>query len=287
MQQFKHNLSLAASSRSEKQRREALAFLTGRLSAGSGASPVGTHTLLAKLLPLASDISAPVRAQLLKLFRTLPEAEVRLSVGSAMLYLRAGMTHLSSDISGDSLNLLDWLLDVAEDELVACPGGWVKMLNTFCALLGWIKTSSAPGWTSGARPGPKVKDGSTTLARQLSVLSRFLRAGLKEESAVAASPTEYWQALYRLPRVPNPFDYLDLTGARSDGDAEAYADRQARQKVFSQRFLDSVTNGLEAARKEGGATGRAAQALDQVLKDGMRGFTPTAAVDAQSLTDLW
>ncbi|KYK59928.1 hypothetical protein DCS_01062 [Drechmeria coniospora] len=286
VQQFKHNLSLASSSRSDKQRREALAYLTSQLSSEPPVNPVGTHALLTKLLPLVSDSATPVRAQLLKFLRTLPEAEVKHSIEHAVMYIRAGMTHLSSDISNDTLGVMEWLLEVADDELVSCPGGWVKTLNTFCAIMGWAVSSSNGGWTSGARGTLKAKD-AQTLARQINALSKFLQAGFREEENEEATVSEYWDNLYRLPRAPTAFEYLNLSGTRRDEDGEMYSNREARQQVFRRKFFDPMTKGLEKAKKEGGATGRAASTMEQILQEGMRGYECSTALDTQDLLDLW
>ncbi|RFU76910.1 pre-rrna-processing ipi1 [Trichoderma arundinaceum] len=286
VQQFKHNLSLASSSRSDKQRRDALAYLTSQLSSHPPVNPVGTNILLSKILPLVSDSSTPVRSQLLKLLRALPEDEARHSTEQAIMFIRAGMTHLSADISGDSLGVMEWLLDVAEDELVTIPGGWVKTLSTFCVTMGWSLASSAPGWTSAARTGLRAKD-AQTLARQISILSRFLQAGLRSETAAVPSPEEYWDNLYRPPRSPTAFEYLNLFGSRRDEEGEMYPNREARQQVFYRRFFDPVSKGIEKVKKEGGAAGRAAVGLDQVLKDGMGDYAASAGMDAQDLLNLW
>lgn len=281
--QFKHHLSLASTSRSEKQRKEALAHLTSQLAADN--NPVGTATILSRLLPLISDANGPVRGQLLKLFRTLPETEVQHHAAKCILYIRAGMTHLSSEISNDSLSVLEWLLDVAEDETLSCPGGWVKTLKSFCALMGWSVKSST-GWSSAPKTGLRPKD-SQSHARQVGVLARFLRAGLKPELAAPSNPNAFHDNMYRIPRAPNPFAYLNLFGTRRDEDAEMYNDRESRQRVFHKRFLESFNRGIDQAKKEGGATGRSAVGLEQALKEGMDGYEPTSAVDPQDLLDLW
>ncbi|KAL0937701.1 DEAD/DEAH box RNA helicase [Colletotrichum truncatum] len=281
--QFKHQLSLASTSRSDKQRKEALAHLTSQVDSDN--NPVGTATILNKLLPLISDSSGPVRSQLLKLFRALPESEVSHHAEKCIMYIRAGMTHLSADISNDSLSVLEWLLDVAEDETVSCPGGWVKTLNSFCALMGWSVKSST-GWTSAPKTGLRSKD-SQSHARQIGVLTRFLKAGLKPEVAIPSNPNAYYDNMCRVPRAPNPFAYLNLFGTRRDEDAEMYNDRESRQRVFHKRFLESFNRGVDQAKKEGGATGRSAVALDQALKEDIGGYEPTSAVDPQDLLDLW
>lgn len=286
VQQFKHNLSLASSSKSDKQRREALAYLTSQLSADQPTNPVGTIALLNKLLPLVSDSSTPVRAQLLKLLRTLPDDEVKHGTEHASMYIRACMTHLSADISNDSLAVMEWLLEAAGSELVNCPGGWVKTLGTFCAMMGWAVSSSNGGWTSAARSSMKAKD-AQTLAKQINALCRLLQTGFAEESSESENTVQYWDAMYRVPRAPNSFEYLNLSGARRDEEGEMYSNREARQQVFHRKFLDAMTKGLDKAKKEGGATGRAASALEQILKVGLADFQPSAAMDTQDLLDLW
>ncbi|KAK2598925.1 rRNA processing protein [Conoideocrella luteorostrata] len=285
-QQFKHSLSLASSSKSDKQRREALAYLTSQLSTSPPSNPVGTNALLKKLLPLVSDSSTPVRAQLIKLLHNLPGDEVKHGTEHASMYIRAGMTHLSADISNDSLSVMEWLVEVAGSELVNCPGGWVKTLSTFCAMMGWAVSSANGGWTSAGKTSMKAKD-AQALARQIMALSKFLQAGFAEESSKTETTAQYWNILYGVPRAPNAFEYLNLSGARRDEEGEIYSNKEARQQVFHRRFLDAVNKGLDKAKKEGGATGRAASVLEQVLKDAMADFEPSTALDTQDLLDLW
>lgn len=281
--QFRHSLSLASNSRSEKQRKEALAHLTTQVASGN--NPVGTATLLAKLLPLISDPSGPVRTQLLKLFREMPGDEVKNHAEKCIMYIRAGMTHLSVDTSNDALSALEWLLDVAEDEIVSCPGGWVKTLNSFCALMGW-SVSANGGWSATKGGGLKTKDAHSRV-QQLALLARFLTAGLEAEAAARLDPNVRWDSMYRVPRVPQPFAHLNLFGSRRDEEAEMYTDSESRQRVFDRRFSMLFSRGVEHAKKEGGAVGRSASALEQSLKDGMAGFEPSSAVDPQDLLDLW
>ncbi|GAO14524.1 hypothetical protein UVI_02032350 [Ustilaginoidea virens] len=287
VQQFKHNLSLASSSRSDKQRREALAYLTSQLSTQPPSNPVGTVALLKKLLPLISDSSTPVRSQLLKLLRVLPPDEVRHGTEHASMYIRAGMTHLSADISNDSLVAMEWLLEVAGSDLVNSPGGWVKTLSAFCAMMGWAVSSSSAGWTSAARMTTKPKD-AQTLARQIAALSNFLQAGFEDESSVENGHVSmYWDSLYRIPRAPNAFGYLNLSSARRDEEREMYSSKEMRQQVFYEKFQQVICKGLDKAKNEGGATGRSASTLEHVLNDAMAHFEPSIAMDTRDLLDLW
>ncbi|KAF7554002.1 hypothetical protein G7Z17_g3254 [Cylindrodendrum hubeiense] len=286
IQQFKHSLSLASSSKSDKQRRESLAYLTGQLSAEPPVNPVGTHGVLQKLLPLITDSSTPVRSQLLKLLQVLPPAEVRHSTEQAIMFIRAGMTHLSADISNDTLGVMEWLLNVAEDDLVTCPGGWVKTLNTFCALMGWALSSSNQGWSSAPRATLKAK-GAVTYARQITTLAKFLEAGLRPETTIPEDESQTWENLYRIPRDSNAFEYLNLYGTRRDEEGEMYPNREARQRVFERKFLEAIMKGADHAKKEGGATGRAAATLDKVLQQGMGDYESATAVDTEDLLSLW
>ena len=57
------------------------------------------------------------------------------------------MTHLATEIRLFGLDVLEWLLQVAGDEVVSCAGGWVKMLKCFLSLLGWQSEASSKFYT--------------------------------------------------------------------------------------------------------------------------------------------
>ena len=215
---------------------------------------------------------------------------MRQSTEQIILYIRAGMTHLSADISNDTLGFMDWLLDVAGEELVSCPGGWLKTLNTFCAIMGWSTSAKKDGWSaSSGRSGPKGKTAQNQV-RALEALVKFLQIGFRQEEAISSTPRAYWDSLYRIPRDPHAFAYLNLTGARRDEDGEMYSDRESRQRVFHKRFLDPVSKGVVQVRKDGGVTGRAAASLDQLLQDKEGGFGDyevTTAMATEDLLELW
>lgn len=274
-EQFKQQLSLAINAKPDNQRRDALAYITNQLSANPSVNPVGTSGILTKLLPLLSDSSALVRLQLLKLFRTLPSTEVRPHVEKILMYVRGGMAHLSSDVRSDTLNVMDWLLDAAGDEVVSCPGGWLKTLNSFSSMLGWnpraVSAMSNKGWTSAPKSTTTlaVKKGPEIQARQIQVLAKFLQIGFKPEELVAFDQQAYWDNIYRIPGVPNPFAHLNLFGVPRDEDSEMYPDRASRQRVFDAKWRAAIVAGMEAARKEGGTVGRAAAQLDRALGAGL------------------
>lgn len=289
-QQFRHSLSLASSSKSDKQRQEALSYLTSQLSQDQPTNPVGTHTLLAKLLPLISDSSTPVRSQLLKLVKVLPPEQVRHDVEAAAMFIRLGMANLSADISNDALGFMEWLLDAAGEDFVSCPGGWVKTLKTFAAMLGWLTSTGKDGWSSGGRGDSARGKASLNQSKTIDCLTNFLRVGFASEQEPVEEDEGKWDYLHRIPRDPNAFAYLNLTGLRRDEDGEMYADRESRQRVFHKRFLGPFEKGIEAVKKEGGTAGRAVSNLDALLQseeEGMGDYEPSGAIETEDLLELW
>ena len=273
IEQFKLNLSLAINAKSDNQRRDALAHITNQLSANPPNNPVGASGVLTKLLPILSDGSMSVRTQLLKLLRALPPAEVGPHVEKVLMYIRGGMTHLSIDIRTDTLNVLEWLLEIAGDQTVSCPGGWLKTLNSFGSMLGWNPSVGSAmgnkGWTSASKATLGTKRGPEAQARQIQVLAMFLQTGFKPEAPIPYNPMAYWDNIYRLPGTPNPFAYLNLFGAPRDEDSEMYPDRISRQRIFDTKWRAAISVGMESAKKEGGTIGRAAAALDRALGVGL------------------
>jgi pre-rRNA-processing protein IPI1 len=284
VQTFKQNLTMLTS-KGEIQRRDALTQITNSLPSFSKGNPVGTPNMLAKLLPLTSDTSGPVRQLLTKLLRGLEPAEVKPNVEKIMMYIRVGLTHLSTDIRSDALDMLEWLLDTAAKEVVVCPGGWMKTLATFGALLGWKKAenpqddvgtsnSQSNGWTTVSTAAMSATKGGALRPRQIKVLAKFLEAGLKPNPPIPWHPRQYWDNLYCLPKGrPDPFGYLQLPWMpQRDEDGDVYFDRHSRQQVFGKRWLGTMTRGVDLAKKEGGAVGRAAADLDRVLVEYMKDY---------------
>ncbi|GAP87247.1 putative pre-rRNA-processing protein IPI1 [Rosellinia necatrix] len=283
VERFKHQLSLT-SSRTDTQRRDALSYLTGQLSTSPPTNPVGTSTLLQKILPLMPDSSKSVRGQLLKLLQQLPVEEVRPHLQKAMLHIRGTMTHLSQDIKDDGLNYMEWILDAAGDDLVASPGCWVKPLKDFMSVLGW-SVPTAPslatkgGWTSAPRTTFGSKKFGHSFPRQMMVLSKFLELGFRPAACRPWASSDWACSINTVPRTPDPFGYLGLFKPPRDEDGEIYRNREDRQEIFAKIFMDAVEAGVDLAKKEGGAAGRAAAVLDQTLRDGMGDYRLDLRVD--------
>ncbi|KAH9884853.1 Pre-rRNA-processing protein IPI1 [Xylariomycetidae sp. FL2044] len=283
LERFRHNLSLTTS-RSDTQRRDALSYLAGQLSTNPPTNPIGTSNLLQKLLPLMSDASGPVRGQLLKLLRHIPADEVRSHVEKVMLYIRGTMTHISQEVKDDGLNYMEWLLDIAGEDVVSAPGCWVKPLKDFMSVLGWTLKSTPSiaaksGWTSAPRTTFGAKKYGASFPRQMTVLAKFLEFGFKPEMPLAWAPRDWFDNINRIPQTPDPFGYLGLFKPPRDEDGEIYRTREDRQDIFMKKFFDTVDKGVDMAKKEGGAAGRAAAVLDQVLRDGMQDYEEASRFD--------
>ncbi|KAK1145857.1 rRNA processing protein [Aspergillus melleus] len=257
--QFTHSLSLL-SSKSDTQRRDSLSHLATAISSRPVSSPlpVPVPSLLPSLLPLILDANASVRTALLKLLRTLPGNDIRDHVPALLPYIRAGMTHLAADVRLSTLDVLEWLVDVAGEEVVSAPGGWVKLLKCFLALLGWQtpdpegrerSSSGGSGSTGAKKPGSgsssagrvdlgKASKQGKGLIRGLTVLGVFLEAGLAphlrsvpgtegghadDESNGGAGAGYDFPVLSTVHLVPGsaqPYAYLNLFGAPRDTDGE-------------------------------------------------------------------
>ncbi|KAI0172472.1 Rix1 complex component [Hypoxylon sp. FL1284] len=290
-ERFMHNLSLT-SSRSDTQRRDALSYLANQLSTNPPTNPVGTPHLLQMLLPIMSDSSGPVRGQLLKLLRNLPAGEVRPHVEKIMLYIRGAMTNISQEVKDDGLNYMDWLLDVAGEDVVSGAGCWVKPLRDFMSVLGWTvkvvpatTVTAKSGWTSAPRTTFGAKKYGQSFPRQMLVLSKFLEVGFRPGVPTPWTSKDWVNSIGNVPRTPDPFGYLGLFKPPRDEDGEIYRNREDRQDIFQKRFMGAIEDGVDMAKKEGGTAGRAAAALDQALKDGMGDYERTSRLDEEK--HLW
>ncbi|KAI5285181.1 rRNA processing protein [Ascosphaera acerosa] len=282
--QFAHSVSLL-NSKSDTQRRDSLAHLTTSVSARPVGSPLPqpVSVMLPALLPLVLDASKSVRAQLLRLLKALPVAELEGHAAQLLPYIRAGMTHLAADIRMSAIELVSWLVAALGAETVSCAGGWVKTLNCFLALLGWHVGgggAAASKWTSStasrASFGKAGTDGKPT-AKVLLALAEFLRAGLVLESEdemgeagsrAAASPFPISDSeQHLLSSRGTPYAYLNLFGAVRDEEDETYETVEDRLRVYRARFGDAVKTGLAAAKQEGGEAGRASAVVAKVLRE--------------------
>lgn len=237
-----------------------------------------------------------MRTQLLKLLRTLPPEDVRPFVEKVILFVRAGMTNLSAEVSEDSMGVLEWALDVAAHEVVSAPGCWAKPLSCFLSVLKWstyldapnnatIASSSSSGkWSSAPQASLVGVKKKQAYARQLSVFGRFLAAGLVDHASqqqkeqpgdrndsgtLRSDKDTLYYNIYESPKEPGAFTHLNIFGTPRDEESQMYIDADSRRRIFVRRYLAAVIRGLEQARKEGGTVGRAANSVEKTLHDSL------------------
>lgn len=284
--QFAHNVSLLKN-RSDAQRVESLSYLTSSIASIPTQEPLpeAVAVLLPKLLPLVLDGSNAVRQQLAKLLATLAsrQDEIRPFANRSLLYIHAGMSHLSSDIRTFAVEVLDWLIGCAGSETVACAGGWRKTLDCFLGIFGWNnKTASSQtiskGWSSvqrsTSRPGAEARNMSKVLATFAKFLSKGMSSSPIASSAMREDPDFPLRHArqHLIPTSGNAFGHLNLFGPPRDEESEMLEEREDRQRAFRQKYYPSVDEGLEVLIKEGGEIGRAAGGAKKALIDGLRDY---------------
>lgn len=230
------------------------------------------------IIPVAQklilDGSNSVRQQLLKLLQSLPPLDIASHADQLLLHTRAAMTHLATEIRLFGLDVLEWLLAVAGDEVVSCAGGWVKMLKCFLSLLGWQSEASSK-WSTARSYG---KADTKMQVKQMNALTSFLRAGLSHRQTIAPvdisdSNFPLWHTQHHvLSERSNVYAHLNLFGAAREEEAEMYEDREDRQRLFRDRAEAAIVAGLEQATKGGGELGRAGAQLRKAVKEGMADF---------------
>ncbi|CBX93187.1 hypothetical protein IAQ61_008910 [Plenodomus lingam] len=272
--QCAHHLGLL-NHKSDAQRKESLAFLTSAMvnNPPTVSLPQPSSVIIPAVQRLILDGSNSVRQQLLRLLHSLPITDVASYADQLLLHTRAAMTHLAAEIRVFGLEVLDWLLNVAGDEVVSCAGGWVKMLTCFLSLLGWQSEASSK-WSTAKSYG---KADSKIQAKQMNALAAFLRTGLSHgrNSSLVTGDSNFplrQIAHHVLSERSSVYAHLNLFRATRDEEAEMYEDREDRQRVFHDRAETAIMTGLEQATKGGGELGRAAAQLRKVVKEGMADF---------------
>ncbi|EXJ62848.1 hypothetical protein A1O7_03289 [Cladophialophora yegresii CBS 114405] len=261
---FLHQVSLL-NSRSDSQRKDALAHLTNYVASSSPgeALPITTSSLLGSIYPLVLNGSSGVRNQLLKLLHALPKEDIRDHVHRALPYVRAGITHLSRDVRATAIDFLSFLIRIAGTDLVSCPGGWHQTLECLTTVLGWRSASSKASFAGDVK----------STARIMNVLSDLLLAGLLMDKLSSSQPdplvTEFplWRVETLLVATKsNVYAYLNLFGAQAEDDSQILDEQEDRLQNFNRHFRDPVLAGVEAAMKEGGELGRAAGLVVKTLE---------------------
>ncbi|TKX24189.1 hypothetical protein C1H76_3600 [Elsinoe australis] len=292
--QFAHQLSLL-SSKTDSQRRDALSSLVNTLASSKVADPSELPqpavTIITKARPLLIDASKSIRASTLELLKLVPTQEVVRNIETIQIYVHIGLTHMVSDIRMTTLDVLDWLLQVAGEATVSCAGGWTGTLKRLVGVLGWQSTGGPPnqngnapasqqGWSN--TPRTKLED-TKLRARQISTLSLLLNAGLRSPNADELVLRERQRAVqlfplqdtnaHMLPRTPNPFGYLSLFSDAedlTDEEGHVVADWAGRMIKLRDAYIHGIEQGVSVAKKEGGEIGRAAMSVEKAVKIHLR-----------------
>lgn len=241
-----------------------------------------------------------MRNNLLRFLRALPPREVEGHMERMLPHIRAGMTHLAQDIGSSALDILQWALEVGGEELVACPGGWMKTVKCLLVMLGWRNISTAAatttetphrssgsrnihaGWSSNSNKsavfGQATSKEGKILVKCVDTLSALLLAGLGPDDNSKEEEREVWgfplshTAQHMLPQRSNPFGYLNLFGSPRDEESAVYVYREDRQRVFGRKFQFVILEGLAGLKKEAGEYGRAAAKAEKIMTDCMKKF---------------
>jgi pre-rRNA-processing protein IPI1 len=276
--QCAHHLGLLRH-KSDTQRRDSLAYLTTVMSTHppSLPLPVSATTVIPAAQPLMTDRSNAVRQQLLKLLQSLPKDDIAYQADKLQLHIRVGMTHIATDVRFFALDVLEWLLGVAGEEVVSCAGGWMKTLKSFMVLLCWQSDNLNSKWSTLKSSG-KTGDEAKLVVKLMTSLTSFLRVGLLPPLQTTAADmypptfplTDAWHhAPPHVIGVSNPFARLNLFGPPRDEESEMYESREDRQRIFRKRVETQIIAGLEQATMGGGQMGRAAAQLRKVVNEGM------------------
>lgn len=211
----------------------------------------------------------------MKLLAALPETAIKPNSETLLLYSRAAITHLSVRIQLTGLDILEWLLNIAGDQVVSGSGGWLKTLNCLLVALSWKDLSvskSDKGWvkSSVVARTSKSEDNEKLRMRLLVVLSVMLEKGLGETKGLKEDQRHFPYFMYQeygTLKHSNPYGYLNLFGSVRDEESEQYRDVEDRGRIYSHLISKDVVLGMEKAKKEGGGIGRAAMGVERVLKN--------------------
>ncbi|KAL8716138.1 MAG: hypothetical protein Q9220_000043 [cf. Caloplaca sp. 1 TL-2023] len=275
--QFSHHVSLLKS-RNDSQCRDSLSYLTTAITTRPANAPLPqpVSVLLPNVMELMLHKSNGVRAQLLKLLRSLPSGDVEDHVEHVLRCIRAGITKLVADIRSSSLDVLSWAVDSFGNALVSCPGGWVQTLKSLMAMQGWSWESTAGTWSSSDVSFGQTGTDTKILVKGLDTLTAFLRAGFDDPPTVAQQPGFGWPHTHTdqhmISKKSNAYAHLNLFGPPRDEDWQMYEDREERQRIFQKKVRQSLEGGASGAKQLGGEVGRAGAALHKIIVEGMKDF---------------
>jgi pre-rRNA-processing protein IPI1 len=283
-----HHLAVACTARSDVQRHAALCHITKQTLDDRYMCATVTRSVLTKLLPLVLDTSSSVRKQLLVLLKALPIREVSADTARILVFVRAGLTHLSSDISNDALSLLTWLLDVAPYETIVCQGGWLQTLRSLCSILGWSSPVDG-GWSDGKNQY-HVSIHAKPQAERLTVLARLLNIGLQQDPAPDLKGVDFnvWSSLMFTSAVQCPvLNHLEITAGVCDDDLTEYIHRESRQHVLATSFLDTIQDSASLGSRDASIARSALASVLDVISRGMADYETDLYSSIEEIAALW
>ncbi|KAL9106304.1 MAG: hypothetical protein Q9227_008639 [Pyrenula ochraceoflavens] len=268
------------------------------LSNSTSPVPLPTLSILSSAIPLLLDANPKIRAELRRfLRRKVPLEELADYVGGAgggggvVMYVRAGLTHLSAGIRSDAVKLLGWLLDgshhqhqhqhrdqrggeggevgagVGREMVESRGGGFVKVTRAFVAMLGWTMSDGAHVGNAGGEAD----------AEAVRVFGRWLEVGLLqpedggdregESWDDGTGLVDYWAHCVQRGGRTDVYGYLGLFGGGGEGEEEMMMeDVGQRVAWFGREIRGPVAGGVEGCRKVGGEVGRAAGEVAKVME---------------------
>lgn len=257
---------------SSSTRKEALLYLQSHVPYQQISN---IRSIVNSISPLILDTSASVRDTLLELFKTFNPVSVEPHSSLIMLYVHSAMTHLTPEIRAQSTQFLDYLIDVAPQEISRLS--FIKTMNCFFPLFGWpLENSSATALNS------KVTLASSTVTTGLSFgakadktkllhlqsLEKLLILALQEDQADVKNSSSFHSESnkFLLTTTPNPYLGLELFIAKNSNndttsDIIVTEDLDERMRIINDKYKVPLTRGLQESAKEGGQVGRVAKSI--------------------------
>uniref|UniRef100_A0A060TGP2 Pre-rRNA-processing protein n=1 Tax=Blastobotrys adeninivorans TaxID=409370 RepID=A0A060TGP2_BLAAD len=221
-----------------------------------------TSALVTAISPLIVDLSKSVRDTVLELLKSLDASELSSHISHMMLYVHSAMTHLDSDVRGQSTEFLSFMLDINSDEV--CRLAFSKTLSCFFPLLGWDVDTGDQTHNRLAATAATVSfaKGKAQLAH-IQCLDKFLRAGLNSDSGDNGSIFHPDSSKHLISAIPNPYVSLHLFGEQGESSTEHVDQRIELVTAFS----NTLDRGLNETTKQGGQVGRLAGNVIRFIHD--------------------
>lgn len=202
--------------------------------------------ILVAVAPLITDTDRNVRAGCRSLLRQLDPHHVAASTAIILLYVHAAMTHINTGVRSESTLVLDWLLDVATDDIKRI--GFEKSLQLFPSLLGFADKGSGGVVVVALAFSPKTR------TAHLQALRKLIAIGASPD---VVGPNVLFHpdtVRFLLPTVSDPYT------------PDATEDCAARLEIVN-RLRPVLSAGLLGVTREGGELGRLASKIQHELRE--------------------